>query len=357
MKLFSLPFSVLFILVTAAAAAAATAAAKNETVPIGKPHPCALNCSIASLTATRCDSSDFRNCLCLNSTLQAQLSICVQRTCSFGDQLVAAETGQQLCAGYPQESRSATLRNLTIVLFSITIVFLILRPVSRWIVFGQLWIDDWVSIFATLVHITGTVLQLIACEKGLGKHYWNINPKEGPTLIKIFHALELLYTTVKVSSRIAVLLLYIRIFPMERFHRICKGFIVFLITGGVAFTFVLLFQCWPLTSLWDRSIPGRCVNITAVGYAGAGLSIFDDLAIFALPLPWLNTLQINLCKKISIMLLFSLGSFACVTSMVRLKYLITLRHSYDPTYTKNSSRLIQLKQKEEKNSLQMFECH
>ncbi|KAH8654643.1 hypothetical protein BGZ60DRAFT_418938 [Tricladium varicosporioides] len=323
MNLFPLLFISLFIL---------GAAAKNETAIVRNTPRCALTCSLASLTAAHCNLSDVASCLCPDSSLQAKLSTCIQKTCSFQDQLIAAEVGQQLCAAYPKESRSATVRTLSIVLFCITFVFLVLRALSRWIVFGQLWVDDWVSVFTTVFLIAGAVLQLIACEKGFGRHYWNINPKEGPTLAKIFYALQVVYATIQVSTKLTILLLYVRIFPMERFQRICKIFIVFLVAGGVAFTLVVLFQCWPVSSLWDRTTPGQCVNITAVGYAGAGISIFEDLVIFALPLPVLNTLTIDRRKKINIMLLFSIASFACVTSMVRLKYLITLRNSYDGTW-------------------------
>ncbi|KAF8860743.1 hypothetical protein BDZ45DRAFT_306545 [Acephala macrosclerotiorum] len=55
----------------------------------------------------------------------------------------------------------------------------------------------------------------------------------------------------------------------------------------------------------------------------------EDLVILILPLPRLNTLQLPLNKRIGLVLMFGVGSFACVT---RLKYLAQVDTSYDITW-------------------------
>jgi hypothetical protein len=82
----------------------------------------------------------------------------------------------------------------------------------------------------------------------------------------------------------------------------------FIASHGVAFVIVLIFQCQPISSIWDRTITGKCVDLTAVGYSGAVFSIVEDLVILVLPISELNTLSFTMKKRISLMLMFSIGS-------------------------------------------------
>ncbi|KFZ25136.1 hypothetical protein V502_00387 [Pseudogymnoascus sp. VKM F-4520 (FW-2644)] len=51
-----------------------------------------------------------------------------------------------------------------------------------------------------------------------------------------------------------------------------------------------------------------------------------------LPVWELKDLSLNLRKKIALIFLFALGSFACITSMIRLKYVVAYGTSVDVTY-------------------------
>jgi hypothetical protein len=73
------------------------------------------------------------------------------------------------------------------------------------------------------------------------------------------------------------------------------------------FTFILVFQCKPVKAIWDRSITGECINITAVGYTGGALAIFEDLFILVLPLPELWSLQLDKKKRLVLVSMFSIG--------------------------------------------------
>jgi hypothetical protein len=76
----------------------------------------------------------------------------------------------------------------------------------------------------------------------------------------------------------------------------------------VGFLFVVIFQCVPITSMWDMTVKATCVNDQVMIYAGAGLSIFEDIVIILLPVFILKDLNLNLRKKIALGLVFALGS-------------------------------------------------
>nr|XP_036589603.1 uncharacterized protein CTRU02_00357 [Colletotrichum truncatum]KAF6801608.1 integral membrane protein [Colletotrichum truncatum] len=85
-------------------------------------------------------------------------------------------------------------------------------------------------------------------------------------------------------------------------------------------------------SIWDRSIEGQCLNISAIGYAGAACSILEDVVLFVIPIPELLKLQLSRKKKIALVFMFSVASFACIASMIRLKYMVSYANTYDATW-------------------------
>jgi hypothetical protein len=116
------------------------------------------------------------------------------------------------------------------------------------------------------------------------------------------------YVLVQVFAKVSILLLYHRVFPRPWFKWACRIFMAFLFCHGLAYLLVLIFQCRPISSIWDRNITGACVNVTVVGYSGAIFSIVEDFFILILPISELNTLSFGIRKRVSLMLMFSIGS-------------------------------------------------
>lgn len=84
--------------------------------------------------------------------------------------------------------------------------------------------------------------------------------------------------------------------------------IAFAVVSGLAFNFVILFQCTPISGAWDWTIPrSQCINLNAMAFANAGLGIMQDAVILFLPVPNLLHLHMNSLKKINLMFIFSLG--------------------------------------------------
>ncbi|KAK1702386.1 hypothetical protein BDP67DRAFT_496971 [Colletotrichum lupini] len=243
-----------------------------------------------------------------------------------------------LCDAYPKESRSNEVKTIAIALSVITFPVVALRCISRWKITNKLWWDDWTAIFATLTRnqmlLAGLAgIEIASADLGFGTHYWNIELDAGTKLLKLFYAVQQLYIMIQVFAKISILLFFSRIFPAKWFQLTVRYFIMFLLLHGLIFLLVIVFQCTPVSSVWDRSNPNRtCLNVTAIGYAGAVFSIVEDLVILVLPIPELVKLQLNIRKKIALGFMFSLGSFACITTMVRLKYLVMFSSTFDTTW-------------------------
>jgi hypothetical protein len=83
--------------------------------------------------------------------------------------------------------------------------------------------------------------------------------------------------------------------------------------------------------VFDRSIPSTCLNLNAIAFSNAGIGITQDIIILVLPFPEVIYLTMINRKKIILILMFLLGSFACLTSIIRLKYLKAFATTTDET--------------------------
>lgn len=106
----------------------------------------------------------------------------------------------------------------------------------------------------------------------------------------------------------SILLLYLRIFPSPRFRLILTIAMTLMTCHGLAFLFAVAFQCYPVNSIWNRELPGQCLNLRALIYTGAGFSIFEDFAIMFLPVFELKGLNLGRRKRIALAFMFALGS-------------------------------------------------
>lgn len=119
---------------------------------------------------------------------------------------------------------------------------------------------------------------------------------------------QILYVGIKNLSKASVLLLFLRVFPDQRFRILTKIFLVWIACNAFAFSIAITLQCIPVKAVWDISVNGKCVNSRALVFSGAGISMFEDIVIILLPVPELKSLALSLRKRLAVMFLFALGS-------------------------------------------------
>lgn len=124
----------------------------------------------------------------------------------------------------------------------------------------------------------------------------------------MFWAEEIGYLFNIAMIKVSIMLLFARIFQTPRWRLITQCAIVIFWLKIVAFLFPLVFQCRPMRAIWDPNVHGACLDISAIGFAGAGLSISEDLILFVIPIPTLWRLQLDRSKKLLLVALFSIGS-------------------------------------------------
>lgn len=111
--------------------------------------------------------------------------------------------------------------------------------------------------------------------------------------------------------KLSLLLFYLRIFPSQLMRRLLWGTIIFDVMFGAAFVVTAITQCIPTSyfwTMWDHEHEGHCININAVGWANAAISIALDFWMLALPLSQIKSLRLHWKKKLAVALMFVVGT-------------------------------------------------
>ncbi|XPS79832.1 hypothetical protein M3J09_011803 [Ascochyta lentis] len=103
----------------------------------------------------------------------------------------------------------------------------------------------------------------------------------------------------------------------------------------IAFGFAATFVCTPVSfawKQWDGEHTGKCINNNSLAFTHAAHSIFVDFVTLSLPITQIWKLHLGMKKKIGVLLMFSVGAFVTVVSMLRLRSLVHFANTTDMTW-------------------------
>ncbi|TGJ81069.1 hypothetical protein E0Z10_g7702 [Xylaria hypoxylon] len=295
---------------------------------------CGLLCIGSTVSEkSACAPTDFP-CVCANAGLLAEIEKCLALQCSPRDALTTAKIAKDLC-GVP--TRNITLRTWVVPLVSIILstIFFGLKLVSR-AVFRQ-GVDASDITLGLSVAFTFPVLWVAfkLGGYGLGQDVWNIPQDNITQILYLYWWAEILYQAGLPLTRISILCFYLKLFPQERVRWASFALIGLNALDLVAFVAATIFQCTPIYgawTFWDGSFKGHCNNLHLQSWIQAGINITLDLLVIVLPLPYLAKLSTSLGRKIRIIIMFGLGFFITIISILRLRTLVVFANSTNVSY-------------------------
>ena len=111
-------------------------------------------------------------------------------------------------------------------------------------------------------------------------------------------------------TKLSLLLLFNRIFPVKRVMIATYAVGFFVLTWMVWAGIATIAQCVPIESFWNQNVPGHCINSDAFCIAAGALNVLTDFAIIAIPIPIIWNLQkISLAQKLGFVFVFTLGGW------------------------------------------------
>ncbi|KAK9772830.1 putative Extracellular membrane protein CFEM domain-containing protein [Seiridium cardinale] len=287
------------------------------------PPSCGLLCIEQEALSSACSLTDT-TCICTNVPLNEAITACVQANCTIREQIAVERYSKYTC-GAPSRDRTTLVWVIGLVFGILGLVGFGLRVVSRVLVGGLTWgPDDWAMTLAVACMIPLAVLSYPLSQAGLGRDIWNVDPDDITRILYLYFYDELVYLAALPLTKISILLCYLKIFPKREMKIAIWVFIALNIGYLISFEVVSIFQCTPIQGAWrgwDGEFPTTCRNINVQGWMAAFINVVLDFGTIILPLPELYNLSMSRKKKVQIMLMFSVGFFVSIVSIVRFKSL------------------------------------
>jgi hypothetical protein len=206
---------------------------------------------------------------------------------------------------------SSRLSTPALVFSIVTPLVVLARFIARCTHGNHLGADDWTILGALCFAETVSVLMIICCEWGFGKHTKELpKPLVTRTLELYFYA-QIFYKITFGLTKISILLLYLRVFGVWRFFKwLCWLMIGLVLSFTIASVVTSIFQCMPVQFAFDKSAAngqGTCIDLTKFWYANAGFNIGTDTIIIIMPIFPVKGLNIPTRSKIALCGVFAVG--------------------------------------------------
>jgi hypothetical protein len=212
----------------------------------------------------------------------------------------------------PIRDKSQLYNNLSTVLGAVTAGIVVLRLASKFVTGSTFWLDDYFIGIVLVGGIPSTVLSVHGLtSNGLGKDIWTVTFQQITDFGLTFYVMEVLYFGEVVLLKLSLLFFYLRVFPGTRLRQLLWGTVIFDIIYGIVFIFAGTFQCWPVSyywKKWDGEHSGRCINVNALAWANAAVSIALDLWMIGLPMSQVIKLKLHWKKKVGVGLMLGVGT-------------------------------------------------
>ncbi|KAJ4295015.1 hypothetical protein N0V90_007023 [Kalmusia sp. IMI 367209] len=196
--------------------------------------------------------------------------------------------------------------------------------------------DDWSVLATTIISLPSAIVTVYGTVKhGLGQDIWALQPREITEMLKYFYVMAALYFTQTALLKLCLIFFYIRVFPSGRVQRLLWGTVIFVVLWGTTFVLASILQCQPIHYFWqhwDGLHQGHCVNINAITNSHAAISIALDFWILGIPLWQIWGLKMHWKKKLGVVLMFGVGTFVTVVSILRLRALVNFAASSNASW-------------------------
>lgn len=93
--------------------------------------------------------------------------------------------------------------------------------------------------------------------------------------------------------------------------------IAFVVSTTITFIILNIFGCVPVSKIFDRKIPGDCLPFAPVNFYISTAIVLSDVITFLLPIKMIRFLSLPPKKKAQICVMFGLGLFTTVFSILR----------------------------------------
>ncbi|KAF9876668.1 integral membrane protein [Colletotrichum karsti] len=214
----------------------------------------------------------------------------------------------------------------------ISTIVVIARTFVRTVLIRKPGLDDYFIIIALIFTLGYLAEVFVGKANHIGFPMATLSLENMTSLLKNTLAIQVTYYTCISSIKISILCMYLRFAVTRSFNVLCICTIAFHALFFIICIAVTLSQCQPLYKQWDitQTVPGNCINTTAFFYFTSGFNIITDIWILILPIKTLMSILRPRKEKAALAIIFGVGAFATITSIIRLHTIYTYTLAEDP---------------------------
>ncbi|CAG7953939.1 unnamed protein product [Penicillium salamii] len=290
------------------------AAASDESFPA-----CTITCD--KQLFSDCSLSGNTTCFCDSTARSNKLLDCVTSNCTTMELFTTKRLYEKTCDITPLKG-PPMINGSTLVPMILATFFFIARIIAKGcgLAGGWGW-DDYTIIVSYVLGLAIYILNIYMIRCGFGQNIWDIVPSD--TISKFyqyFQALAVMYKVQISLAKISVCLFLLRIFQSRYFRYITYALIAVNAAIGITWALVDSFRCIPtrLTWLgWKNEEAGYCINFIDSILVNCLANIFVDSVLIVLPVFEVAKLQLPLRKKLTVALMFAVGSVLTIIAIIR----------------------------------------
>ncbi|GAB1201138.1 hypothetical protein APSETT444_010525 [Aspergillus pseudonomiae] len=180
--------------------------------------------------------------------------------------------------------------------------------------------DDLTIIISYVMGLAMFVLNVYMIKYGFGKNIWDIPFADVTQFYKYFQGFAVMYKIQISLAKISVCLFLLRIFQSRMFRTLAYTLIGINASIGITWALVDGLRCTPVHLAWDgwkNEDPGTCIDFIAAILGNCLVNIIVDAIMVLMPVYEVSKLQLPLYKKLSVGLMFVMGSVLTIIGIIR----------------------------------------
>ncbi|OJD30167.1 uncharacterized protein BKCO1_6500024 [Diplodia corticola] len=234
------------------------------------------------------------------------------------------------------EDRSGQVLAVNVAFFSLTWIFMLLRVYTRAYLLKSFGSDDWSMVGALLLFTGYLICQLGGVAYGTGRRDVDIAPVDRMRALRYWWFCELFYSSATCTLKCSVGLFLLRI-AVKRGHTLT----IYIMNAAnivlsVAYFFVFIFQCNPVSSFWTiKPNNEHCLSIHAIegiSYGAATLGSLSDWIFGVLPGFIVYDLQMNKRTKLVVVGILAFAAIGSTATLIRMPYIKGFSATHDFLY-------------------------
>lgn len=210
----------------------------------------------------------------------------------------------------PPTLRPAVIAGTTII-HLVTFLFVGARMFVNVVVMREIKLEDYLCYLAWLGLIAYSSAIVHAETIGMWRHMWDISLAMLPDILRVCNIVFCCYTAAGGLAKTVVFLQIKRIFTTKHRGVVFWVIIASLVANAIFYTsmlFLYIFTCWPREKIWMPTIEGKCIDSNKLNMAMGVLNVISDVEAFLVPAWAIWQLNMNLKRKISVFVVFSVGA-------------------------------------------------